>query len=178
MNGHDVVQYLLIKEKYYMVVNKILYLFLVMFSPLVWAQSGFKLKVSGDVKTPLQLSLVELSKMNHIDAILKDKQGNVHTYTGVPVIEILRKAGLGKEPHGEGLSRYVLVKCADGYQVLFSLAELDDDFTDKNTIIADVMDGKPLSDSKGPLRIIAEGEKKPARSSFQVMELMVGTAKK
>ena len=49
-------------------------------------------------------------------------------------------------------SKYLLVKCTDGYQVLFSLAELDPSIADKNIIIADSVDGKPLPDAKGPLR--------------------------
>lgn len=158
--------------------KKILYCFLLILSGAVYAQSDFKLKVSGEVSNPLQISLEELSKMPHANTVLKDKQGNAHTYKGVPVVEILAKANVAKEAHGTGLSKYVLVKCADGYQVLFSLAELDKDFTDKNVIIADSMDGKPLPESKGPLRIIAEGEKKPARSSFQVTELIIGSVKK
>lgn len=90
--------------------------------------------------------------------------------------DILLKAGVpsGKELHGENLSKYVLVKCTDGYQVLFSLAELDSSIADKNVIIADMVDGKALPESKGPLRIIAEGEKKPARSSYQVESLIIG----
>ena len=39
----------------------------------------------------------------------------------------------------------------------FSLAELDPSIADKNIIIADKVDGKPLPEAKGPLRIIAEG---------------------
>ncbi|MDP0964833.1 hypothetical protein Q6264_28505, partial [Klebsiella pneumoniae] len=78
----------------------------------------------------------------------------------------------------ENFSKYVLIKCSDGYQVLFSLAELDASIQDKNVIVADTADGKPLLPEKGPLRIIAEGEKKPARSSYQVTELFIGSVKK
>ena len=157
--------------------KKILYLFLLILSEVVIAQSNFTLKVSGEVANPLKLSLEELAKMPHTNAVLKDKQGNSHTYRGVSVLDILAKANTLKEAHGAGLLKYVLVKCADGYQVLFSLAELDKDFTDKNVIIADSIDGQTLPEAKGPLRIIAEGEKKPARSSFQVTELIVGSVK-
>ncbi|MEY8759473.1 hypothetical protein [Chryseobacterium tongliaoense] len=70
-----------------------------------------------------------------------------------------------------------MIKCSDGYQVLFSLAELDASIQDKNVIIADSVDGKPLPKEKGPLRIIAEGEKKPARSSYQVTEIFINSIK-
>ena len=145
------------------------------------AQSNFRLKVSGEVAQPLELSLSDLLKMSRREAIMKDKEGNLHTFTGVPLIEILGKAGVpsGKALHGaENFSKYVLIKCSDGYQVLFSLAELDPSIQDKNVIIADNIDGKSLVEGKGPLRIIAEGEKKPARSSYQVTELIIGSIKK
>jgi hypothetical protein len=111
---------------------------------------------------------------------LKDKDGSIHVYKGVSVQDILAKAGApsGKELHGENMSKYLLAKCTDGYQVLFSLAELDASIADKNVIVADTIDGKPLSESKGPLRIVAEGEKKPARSSYQLESLVIGQIRK
>ncbi|EQB90960.1 molybdopterin-dependent oxidoreductase [Elizabethkingia anophelis] len=154
-------------------------IFLFVFSS-AFSQSDFKLKVSGDVLHPLEFTLSDLSKLKHKNASLKDKDGNTHIYSGIALQDILLKAGVpsGKELHGENLSKYLLVKCTDGYQVLFSLAELDSSIADKNIIIADSVDGKPLPDAKGPLRIVAEGEKKPARSSYQVAALVIGKINK
>ena len=136
--------------------------------------------MSGEVPTPLELRLNDLSKMPRKEASLKDKDGTIHVYTGVSIRDILAKVGApsGKELHGENISKYLLAKCKDGYQVLFSLAELDASIADKNVIVADTMDGKPLAESKGPLRIVAEGEKKPARSSYQLESLVIGQIKK
>ncbi|NII25666.1 hypothetical protein HB364_11265 [Pseudoflavitalea sp. X16] len=39
--------------------------------------------------------------------------------------------------------------------------------------LADESEGKPLPTGKGPFRIVVPGEKKPARSGFQVTELVV-----
>jgi DMSO/TMAO reductase YedYZ molybdopterin-dependent catalytic subunit len=150
------------------------------FCSLLSAQTGFKLKISGEVAQPLELSLSDLSKMPRKEVAMKDKEGKLHSYAGVPIQEVLAMAKVpsGKELHGkESLSKYVLVKSADGYQVLFSLAELDASIHDKNVIIADSVDGKPLPKEKGPLRIIAEGEKKPARSSYQVTEIFINSIK-
>lgn len=160
--------------------KKILPVVLLFLSGWVFCQSGFTLKVNGDVSKTLELSLADLSKMPRKEASLKDKDGKVHIYSGVSVQEILAQAGVpsGKELHGENLSKYLLARCTDGYQVLFSLAELDASIADKNVIVADTVDGKPLPESKGPLRIIAEAEKKPARSSYQLESLVVGQIKK
>ncbi|MGG7550028.1 molybdopterin-dependent oxidoreductase [Chryseobacterium arthrosphaerae] len=160
--------------------KKIVPVVLLLLSCHAFCQSGFRLKVSGEVPDSLELSLTDLSEMPRKEASLKDKDGSIHKYTGVSVQDILAKAGApsGKALHGENISKYLLAKCTDGYQVLFSLAELDASIADKNVIVADTVDGKPLPESKGPLRLIAEGEKKPARSSYQLEALVVGQIKK
>lgn len=137
------------------------------------------IKVSGEVTKPLQLQASDLAKMKRTTVSMKDRDGNGHPYTGVPVTEILDQAGVttGKRLRGENLTKYMLVKCADGYEVLFSLAELDSSFTDRTVIIADSSEGKPLPAGKGPFRLVVPGEKKPARSSFQVTELVIRWAK-
>ncbi|MBN9384328.1 MAG: molybdopterin-dependent oxidoreductase [Chitinophagaceae bacterium] len=137
------------------------------------------IKVSGEVTKPLQLQTADLAKMKRVTVSMRDRDGNEHPYTGVPVAEILDQAGVttGKQLRGENLTKYLLVKCADGYEVLFSLAELDSSFTDRTVIIADSSEGKPLPAGKGPFRLVVPGEKKPARSSFQVTELVIRWAK-
>jgi DMSO/TMAO reductase YedYZ molybdopterin-dependent catalytic subunit len=146
-----------------------------------WAGVGAQpvIKVSGEVTKPLQLQAADLAKMKRTVVSMKDKDGNEHPYTGVPVAAILEEAGVttGRQLRGENLTKYMLVKCADGYQVLFSLAELDSSFTDRIVIIADSSEGKPLPAGKGPFRLVVPGEKKPARSSFQVTEMVIRFAK-
>lgn len=160
--------------------KKAIYLLLaLLFCANIFAQTSFTLKISGDVKTPLQFTLQDIAAMQHTTAVLNGKDGQPHSYSGVPLSTILSKAGasMDKDLRGENLSKYLLVKCADGYQVLFSLAELDSSFTDRKVILADSMEGAPLLETKGPLRIVVGGEKKPARSCFQVVELIVGYGK-
>jgi len=159
--------------------NKTLFALFLFLSGLCNAQTGLQLKVSGEVNQPLALSLSDLAGMPRKEAVIKDKEGKSFTYSGVSVLEILARAGVpsGKEVHGENLSKYLLVRCADGYRVLFSLAELDLSVADKNVIVADRINGEPLFESRGPLRLVAEGEKKPARSCYQVTELIVGSVK-
>jgi len=137
------------------------------------------IKVEGEVLTPLTLNADDLSKMKRAETSTKDRDGKVYKYSGVPVTEILGKAGvtLGKQLRGENLSKYLIVKAVDGYEVLFSLAELDSSFTDRVIILADQMEGKPLPNGKGPFRIIVPDEKKPARCIFEVTNLIVRFAK-
>jgi DMSO/TMAO reductase YedYZ molybdopterin-dependent catalytic subunit len=136
-------------------------------------------KVSGEVTKALNLELSDLSKMKHVTVAMKDRDGKEQIFNGVPVQSILEMAGVttGKDLRGENLSKYVLVKCADGYEVLFSLAELDNSFTDRQVILIHDTEGNPLPDGKGPFRLIVPAEKKPARSAYQVTEILVKFAK-
>lgn len=136
-------------------------------------------KVTGEVLKPLTLTTADLAAMPRTEVTAKDKQGASHTFSGVALAEIFKEAGVtsGKQLRGENLAKYVLVTCADGYQVVFSLAELDSSFTDRVVILADHMEDKPLPAGVGPFRIIVPGEKKPARNCFQVTSIAIKFAK-
>ena len=72
----------------------------------------------------------------------------------------------------------IVASAADGYQVLFSLAELDRAMTPNDVIVADTIDGKPLIGSQGALRIVAAGDARPARSVRMLERLEVVRLKK
>jgi DMSO/TMAO reductase YedYZ molybdopterin-dependent catalytic subunit len=136
-------------------------------------------QVTGEVTKTLKLYEADIAKMNKVSVSLTDKDGKDHSYTGVPVLDILNNAGVttGKQLHGENLTKYVLVKCADGYQVLFALAEMDTALSKKTIILATQADNKPLPEGKGPFRLVVPGEGRPARSCFQVVEFVIKYAK-
>jgi len=144
---------------------------------VAWAQSF--IKVTGEVTKPVTLYEGDIGKMNKVSVTLTDKDGKDHSYKGVPVLDLLNSAGVttGKQLRGENLSKYVLVKCSDGYEVLFSLAEMDTAFNNKMIILATEADGKPIANGKGPFRLVVPGEGRPARSCFQVVEFVVKFAK-
>jgi DMSO/TMAO reductase YedYZ molybdopterin-dependent catalytic subunit len=135
--------------------------------------------VKGEVAHTLKLYVPDLEKMKQVTVTFKGHNDSAHLYAGVSVMEILNEAGVttGKELHGQNMSKYLLVAAADGYKVLFSLAELDSVFNDKQVMLAYRMDGKPLPASKGSFQLIVPGEKKPARSCFRVNTFIIGSAK-
>ena len=61
------------------------------------------------------------------------------------------------------MAAYVLAEGADSYRVSFSLAELDPGLQDSQVIVADTMNGQPLGDKVGPLRLVVPQDKRPAR---------------
>jgi DMSO/TMAO reductase YedYZ molybdopterin-dependent catalytic subunit len=97
-------------------------------------------------------------------------------YSGVALTDLLAlvNAPLEDSLRGRSLATYVLVEAADGYRVVFSMAELDSQFTDRVVIVADKKDGQPLSPSEGPYRLIVPDEKRPARWARQIVRISVG----
>src|SRR5262245_61297658 len=138
------------------------------------------LKVTGDVRTPLSLSPEELKAMPRKRVEVKDQDGRTVAYEGVLVGEILTRAGakLGSEMRGDAVATYVVASASDGYQVVFSLAELDPAFTGSEVIVADTIDGKPLFAYQGPLRIVAPKDTRAARSIRMLERLEVVQLKK
>lgn len=84
------------------------------------------------------------------------------TYSGVPVMALLQPLGVPDKPHGKDFRLYLVAEGSDGYQVVYSVAEVNQDVHDATILVADSMDGKPLGDN-GPLQLVATGEKRPAR---------------
>ncbi|OOG56917.1 hypothetical protein B0E48_10300 [Rhodanobacter sp. C03] len=86
-------------------------------------------------------------------------------WEGVALVELLRRAGapLDKQLRGREMTKFVRVTAADGYQVVFSLTELDAAFGDRNVLVVDRQDGHPLPGKDGPLRLVVTGDKRPAR---------------
>ena len=160
----------------------LLSMFSATFSTTLWAQKVAKeatVKVEGEVLKTLSLTLSDFAKLPHAEAIMKDRDGQLQHYSGVPVFELLKMAGvtLGKELKGENLTKYMLVRSSDGYEVVFSLAELDPVFTNRVIILADQKEGKPLADRVGPFRLVVPDENRPARSVLEVSNLIIRFAK-
>ena len=97
------------------------------------------------------------------------------TYSGVPLIELLKPLGVAEKPHGKDLRLYVVAEGSDGYQVVYSVGEVTPDLHDGTVLVADTMDGKAIGDS-GPLQLVATGEKRPARWVRNLTAIRVRTA--
>lgn len=123
------------------------------------------LTVSGAVNKPLTLAAEALKAMPHSTVTGKDHDGKEHQYAGIPLIDLLKQVGttIGSELRGKNLTKYVIVKATDGYEAVFALPELDPEFTTRTILLADSVDGAPLTAATGPYRIVVPDEKKQAR---------------
>ena len=130
------------------------------------AQGTAALAVKGDIASPLTLKPEDLAAMPRVKVTIPDTDGTQVEYEGVALREVLKKAGapLGNQLRGSALTTYVIAKAHDGYQVVFTLAEVDASFANENIVIADKRDGKPLFGYQGPLRLVCPGDKAGARS--------------
>jgi hypothetical protein len=97
------------------------------------------------------------------------------TYTGVALIDLLKPLGVPDKPHGKDLRLYLIAEGSDGYEAVYSVAETNPDVHDGSVIVADTLDGKPLADD-GPLKLIAAGEKRPARWVRNLVSIRVQAA--
>jgi DMSO/TMAO reductase YedYZ molybdopterin-dependent catalytic subunit len=145
-----------------------------LFSGLLTAQTPPSFQVTGAVKQTLTLSADDLAKMPRA-TVRTTNNGMETVYEGVWLHEVLKKAGApqGSELRGKALSSYALVEAQDGYQVLFSLAELDPAFIDNEILVADSANGKPLFGAQGNFRLVVPKDKPGARSVRMLTKIEV-----
>jgi hypothetical protein len=138
------------------------------------AAAAVTLTIAGDVTGPLTIAPADLKNMPRTTVTVSE-EGRQVSYEGVLVGELLKRAGapVGRDLTGKAVATYVRASAKDGYQVVFSLAELDPAFTSNDIIVADTIDGKPLFDYQGPVRIVAPHDKRGARSIRMLQRLEV-----
>ena len=124
------------------------------------------LTVSGDIPSKLTLKAEDFAKMPRETVSIPDQDGTKIQYEGVPLREILKRAGapMEKELRGKALASYILARAHDGYQVVFTLAEVAPEFANEPILVADKRDGKPLFGYQGPFRLVCPNDKAGARS--------------
>jgi DMSO/TMAO reductase YedYZ molybdopterin-dependent catalytic subunit len=155
------------------------------FAPSYGGQAGAPTSVAGplvvvgDVGTALSLEPADLKLLSRTRVEVKEDDRTL-AYEGVLVAEILKRAGvpLGSDLRGNALATYVVASAIDGYQVVFSIGELDPAMTSNEIIVADTIDGKPLLPKQGPLRIVAPRDARAARSVRMLTRLEVVRLKK
>lgn len=94
---------------------------------------------------------------------------------GPRLVDVLARSGLpaGDSVRGPALRQGVVARARDGYGVLFSLGELDARLGNATVILADVCNGKALTDDDGPFRLAVPGDSRGARSVRQLIALEI-----
>jgi hypothetical protein len=137
------------------------------------------LDLRGDLPNPRRIDASELNKLPRVEvrAIDPHDPSREIIYSGTPLAEVLKAGGLRRDSGmaciREIVTTTVLVEAVDGYQALFSLAELLPELTDRVILLADTKDSQLLPPPEGPFRIIVCGEKRQARWACQVKAMTV-----
>ncbi len=123
------------------------------------------------------LTLADLRAMPQISLKVHNGHSNQdETYTGVAMSALLAKFGLTLD--GDGAKKvyhsYLRPEGTDKYFVIYSASELESSLTTWDSLVALTIDGKPLGD-EGAFKIIAGGERKPARWVRNLSSLTIVT---
>jgi hypothetical protein len=142
-----------------------------LFVPALGAQTLPITDAEGHTTT---LAAAQLAAASHVVVDVSEHETAAH-FAGVPLSAVLILAGisLGDKLRGPRLADALLVEAADGYKVVFALAEIDPAFAARQIILADTRDGKPLGAKEGPWRIVAPGDKRPARWIRQITAMKI-----
>ncbi|MFA4919087.1 MAG: SAM-dependent methyltransferase [Thermodesulfovibrionales bacterium] len=101
--------------------------------------------LNGAVKD--KMNITDISSYPRLEVLAKttgDGKGyhGLNTYNGVPLIEIIRKAGINPD-----INSVILISSPDGYRSLISYGELFFAPYGRNIIIADMAEGQPLKEN-------------------------------
>jgi hypothetical protein len=138
-------------------------------------------RVEGTLPKTGTLGQAELEKLGST-TIAWTSHGQTHQVTGVRVDKVLVHFGFGPGPMGKDIPvkdkvkgyREVLVATArDGFQAVFSCAEVTEGMGTTAAFIIWLVDGKPLGADVGPLRMVVVTDGEPARSIRQLESLRI-----
>jgi len=133
--------------------------------------------VRGDVKSPGWLRVSDLQTMEAVTRVWS-QHGQARQVVGVPLLAVLRRSGWEAGPQGKsvpprekhsGYRLVIIASAADGYQAVFSVAELVEGKTE--ALVVWSIDGKPLPADSGPLRLVVPTDSGLSRSTFKLRYL-------
>jgi hypothetical protein len=127
--------------------------------------------------TATTITAAQIAALPHQTVDVKDHDAPAR-FEGVPLVHVLKLAGVETaKMKGPQMAQALLVEAADGYQVVFALAELDPEFATREILLADKRDGKALDEKQGPFRVVVPGDKRPARWIRQITAMKIVTVK-
>ena len=142
------------------------------------------LSVSGNVAQPLMLTVDDLRRYpphaveyapRNAMAPTASAQASRH-YKGCLLRDVLSAAKPTEGKARDLRKSYVVASASDGYEVLFSWAELFISSVGENVFVVYERDGLPLADDEGRIALVAVTDRRPARHVKSLRALVVRTA--
>ena len=140
-----------------------------------------QVKIVGALPHTGAVDQAALEKLGATTAKWKE-HGAEHTVTGVPLDKVLASFGFEPGPMGmdvpkaekrRGWKLAVVATAPDGFQAVFSCAELAEGMGPTRALLVWSVDGKPLAPEMGPFRLVVLTDQEPSRSVHQVSQLEV-----
>jgi Oxidoreductase molybdopterin binding domain len=136
---------------------------------------GGAIHISGAIASPSDWSADQLKSQfaSQIKPIEYQSHGQKHTANAVPLLELLKSAGvaidLKEDPKADpktknaALRMIVVVRGTDGYTVSLSLADILPEIGNHEAWLALDVDGSPLRANETPAKLILPSDVKPGR---------------
>ena len=132
--------------------------------------------VEGVAATPVKVSVSALERLpQRVDAFaVKPGEAGVK-FRCTRLSDVLAYAGLpmGTALRGNRLAESVKVQARDGYEVVFAIAELDEQFREPTPLLCFEREGRAMADDEGPFRVIVADDKKRGRWVRQVERIIL-----
>ncbi len=127
-------------------------------------------------RKPVTVTSADLARLPRAVARVQDHSQAEVEYEGALAADVLSLAGIQWSLRGDGLTRYAVAVGADGYKVVFALAEFDSTITKASILLAYQKSGAALDDREGPCRLVLPDQKRGARSIRQLVGIEVRRA--
>jgi hypothetical protein len=107
-----------------------------------------------------------------MNVAIEASDGNSTVYHGLPLLEVIEKAGVETRTMAAGRKiapAIVVATARDGYTVVFSVGELVMHRSDPRVYLVAETAAGPLPESEGPVRLIVLGDR--VRSAYALKEI-------
>jgi hypothetical protein len=132
--------------------------------------------VSGKGLRRLRLTREELKAMARNKISLGDQTDSVQKYEGVLLIELLKKAGLATSNQNSRAIAQSVIKATgrDQFCAVFSLYEV---MHSPDVLVADTLNGAPLSTGQGPVMLVAGNDQDQGRAVVGLSSITLAVVK-
>ncbi|WP_025761773.1 hypothetical protein [Dyadobacter tibetensis] len=142
-------------------------------STIAYGQQKKLFSVGGPELQTMVVTHSDFETFNQIQQQSTDTEGNVLTYQGISLHDVLVRAGIpsGNDLNSQKLMSYLTIRAADGYEVLFSLPETDPVFTDQTILLI-------LNEKEGMkwVNLVVPNDKRKSRWVKHIIGLEIGQA--
>jgi hypothetical protein len=128
--------------------------------------------LAGKTKT---LSVADFKALPHVTVKVHNGHNDKdESYSGVPVKELLTmvEPAKGEGPKVSGNMQVVIAGATDNFHVAITLCDTNPDCRNGQAIVADALDGAPLT-TDGAFKLVLTEDKKPARWARNLESLTV-----